>query len=406
MGGVPPLGYSCRDHKLIVILREAETVQHIFRRYAALGSVRLLQQELDATGIRSKSWTSTAGHTWGGKPLARGALYTLLRNRIYRGQIVHREQHYPGEHEPVIDEALWEEVQAKLAANAVERATGERRLNPSLLAGLLYDGKGHRMTPSHAVKKGMRYRYYVSHPLISDTREAAPEGLRIAAAEIERIVLSRIGELIADPGRLADALGPYVETAGEQQQILVRAGEIVAGWSELPQLRRAVTVLCRRVTVHSDRVDIEISVRGLCALLRGEPAATGEAMEPDHPLLLSFPTRLCRIGQGKRLVIDAAAKPGIAGKPDPKLVKLLVRAHHLKEKLRASPGTRVADLAVQEKLSPSYVALLLRLTFLAPDITRAILEGRQPGGFTAQKLVTYSGLPLGWPEQRQVLGFA
>src|ERR1700738_4672974 len=220
MGGVPPLGYQCRDHKLIVVPGEAETVQHIFRRYAALGSVRLLQQARDATGVRSKSWISTAGRRWGGKPLARGALYLMLRNRIYRGQIVHKEQYYPGEHEPIIDEPLWEEVQAKLAANAVERATGERVLSPSLLAGLLYDDQGHRMTPSHAVKKGMRYRYYVSQPLICQTREAAPEGLRIAAAEIERIVLSRIGELIADPGRLADALGAYVETAGDQQQIL------------------------------------------------------------------------------------------------------------------------------------------------------------------------------------------
>ena len=130
------------------------------------------------------------------------------------------------------------------------------------------------------------------------------------------------------------------------------------------------------------------------------------AAESDHPLLLSFPTRLCRIGQGKRLVIDAALRPGISGMPDPKLIKLLVRGHHLKQKLRVSPGTRIADLAMQEKLSPSYVALLLRLTFLAPDITRAILEGRHPSGFTAQKLVTFSALPLAWPEQRQALGFA
>jgi site-specific DNA recombinase len=176
MGGVPPLGYACRDHKLIVVPREAETVQHIFRRYAALGSVLLLQQELDAAGIRSKSWVSTAGHCWGGKPLARGALYTMLRNWIYRGHIVHKEQHYPGEHDPIIDEVLWQEVQTKLTANAVERASGERMLSPSLLAGLLYDGEGHRMTPSHAVKKGMRYRYYVSQPLISNTREAVPRG--------------------------------------------------------------------------------------------------------------------------------------------------------------------------------------------------------------------------------------
>ena len=123
----------------------------------------------------------------------------MLRNRIYRGQIVHKEQHYPGEHEPIIDEPLWDEVQTKLAANAVERVSGEGRLNPSLLAGVLYDAKGHRMTPSHAVKNGMRYRYYVSQPLISKTREAAPQGLRIAAAEIERIVLSVIGELLSNP---------------------------------------------------------------------------------------------------------------------------------------------------------------------------------------------------------------
>jgi len=299
-------------------------------------------------------------------------------------------------------------LEAKLTDNAVERATGERMLNPSLLAGLLYDGQGHRMTPSHAVKNGMRYRYYVSQPLISKTREAAPEGLRIAAAEIERIVLSGIGELIANPGRLAEALGPYVETAGEQQQILMRAGEAAAAWSELPaaQLRPTIAMLSRRITVCNERVDIEISARGLYAFLRGEPAETAAAAESDHPLMLSSPTRLCRIGQGKRLVIDAALRPGISGRPDPKLIKLLVRAHRLKEKLRGSPGARIADLAMQEKLSPSYVALLLRLTFLAPDITRAILEGRQPGGFTAQQLVTHRALPFGWPEQCQALGFA
>jgi DNA invertase Pin-like site-specific DNA recombinase len=100
MGGVPPLGYACRDHKLLVIDGEAETVRHIFRRYAELGSVRLLKEELDAAGFRSKSWTSTAGRRWGGKPLARGALYLMLQNRIYRGEITHKGQHYPGEHVP------------------------------------------------------------------------------------------------------------------------------------------------------------------------------------------------------------------------------------------------------------------------------------------------------------------
>ena len=371
--------------------------------------MRLLQQELDATGIRSKSWISTSGRPWGGKPLARGALYTMLRNPIYRGQIRHKDQHYPGEHVPIIDEPLWEEVQTKLAANAVERTRGEKRLSPSLLAGLLYDRQGHRMSPSHAVKKGMRYRYYVSHPLIRNTRGAAPEGLRIAAGEIERIVRSGIGDLLSNPARLGEALGPYIDTAGDQEQLLMRASEVAAAWPELPaaRLRAAITMLARRISVHRVRIDIEISGRGLYEFLCGESAAArATATQSDHPLLLSFPTRLCRIGQGKRLVIDAAVGPGIAGRPDSKLIKLLVRAHHLKEKLRANPGARIAELAMREKLSPSYVALLLRLTFLAPDITRAILEGRQPGSFTAQKLVTYSGLPLAWPEQRRALGFA
>src|ERR1051326_2768351 len=186
MGGVPPLGYQCRDHKLIVIPREAETVQHIFRRYAALGSVRRLKGELDAAGIRSKRWTSTSGKSWGGKPLARGALYWMLQNWIYRGEITHKGQHYPGEHKPIIDAALWGEVQAKLPANAVECRTGERKKNPSLLAGLLFDGKGHRMTPTHAIKNGTRYRYYVSRPLIAEGRAHAPHALRIPANDIEQ----------------------------------------------------------------------------------------------------------------------------------------------------------------------------------------------------------------------------
>ena len=265
------------------------------------------------------------------------------------------------------------------------------------------------MTPSHAVKNGMRYRYYVSQPLISKTRGTAPEGFRIAAGEIERVVLSSIGERISDPGWLAEALGPFIGTAGDQQLIVQGAAELAARWTECSAaaLRRAVTILCGRITAQRERIDIEILAPGLYALLSGKP----EGSEPvatanGRQLLLSIPTRLCRIGQGKRLVIDPAARPGISGKPDPKLIKLLVRAHRAKALLRGSPGIRIAELARREKLSPSYVALLLRLTFLAPDITCAILEGRHPAGFTAQKLVTHAALPLAWSEQRQVLGFA
>src|ERR1700730_11180984 len=98
MGAVPPLGYGVRDNKLVMIDSEADTVRLIFRRYAELGSVRLLQAELEARGIKSKSWTSVSGRLVGGNPFSRGALYLMLQNRIYRGEIVHKGQFHPGEH--------------------------------------------------------------------------------------------------------------------------------------------------------------------------------------------------------------------------------------------------------------------------------------------------------------------
>jgi site-specific DNA recombinase len=142
MGGVPLLGYTIRDRRLVVVEPDAETVRWIFGRYAALGSVRLLQQELAVCGVTGKSWTSASGRIWGGKPIGRGALYLILQNRIYRGEIVHKGQTYPGEHEGIIDPALWDGVQTRLSGNRVEHSIGIRVKNPSLLAGLLFDARG------------------------------------------------------------------------------------------------------------------------------------------------------------------------------------------------------------------------------------------------------------------------
>src|SRR6267378_2673440 len=121
MGGVPPLGYEARDRGLVIVDSEAETVRYIFRRYAELGSIRLLKEKLEARGLTSRCWTSASGRLWGGKPFARGALYLMLQNRIYRGEIVHKERTYPGEHTPIIDQALWDVVQARLAGNVAQR---------------------------------------------------------------------------------------------------------------------------------------------------------------------------------------------------------------------------------------------------------------------------------------------
>jgi site-specific DNA recombinase len=199
MGGMPPLGYRAQERKLIIVDSEAEIVRFIFRRYAELGSVRLLKDDLDARSIRSKLRTSASGRLRGGKPFARGALYLMLQNRVYRGEIVHKEQSHPGEHTPIIDQPLWDAVQAQHASNGAERNSSARHCQPSLLAGLLFDGDGNRMTPSHAIKKGTRYRYYVSCSLITKDRTDNAAALRIPAAEIEQLVSDRVHRWLLDP---------------------------------------------------------------------------------------------------------------------------------------------------------------------------------------------------------------
>ena len=156
MGGIPPLGYRAQDRKLVIAEGEAEIVRAIFRRYAELASVRLLKAELEARGIKSKSWTSASGRLIGDKPFSRGALYLMLQNRLYRGEIVHKGQSHPGEHPPIIDPPLWDAVQGQLGNNTAERNSGTCTRQPSLLAGMLFDGDGNRMTPTHAINKGTR----------------------------------------------------------------------------------------------------------------------------------------------------------------------------------------------------------------------------------------------------------
>ena len=153
MGGNVPLGYDVKDRKLIINEPEAATVRLIFRRYAELGSVALLKAELDRLGIVSKRREGAGGRLAGGQHLSRGALYLMLQNRLYRGDIVHQGEPYPGQHEAILDPELWQIVQNKLSVRRQERALAVGAEAPSLLAGLIVDVDGSRMTPTHATKK-------------------------------------------------------------------------------------------------------------------------------------------------------------------------------------------------------------------------------------------------------------
>src|ERR1700730_6520794 len=405
MGGVPPLGYGVTDRKLVVIDSEAEIVRLIFRRYAELGSVRLLKDELEACGIKSKSWTSAPGRLRGGKPFARGALYLMLQNLIYRGEIVHKEQSHPGEHTRIIDQPLWDAVQAQLAGNAAQRNEGGKTRQPSLLAGMLFDRDGNRMTPSHAVKKSMRYRYYVSGSLITKDRTENSAGLRIPAAEIEHLVSSRVHRWLLDPGSIYKSTSARLPDASIQQRLVARTAEIGKHWPELPVARKraVLTGLIERVEVSVDQIDIRLHSSRLSALL--DAAATSQSVNDDETQILSVPVRLRRAGREIKMVIDGT-DPFAASKPDARLIRLLIRACRFNAALAQGEGIHFAALAQQEGVGRSYFTRLVRLSYLAPDITQEILDGRQPRDLTAEKLLEHSRLPLAWHDQRIALGFA
>ena len=342
---MPPLGYRVHDRKLVIVDSEAEVVRSIFRRYAELGSVRLLKEELEAQGRKSKSWTSAAGRVIGGKLFSRGALYLMLRNRIYRGQIVHKGQSHPGEHPPIIDQPLWDAVQAQLAGNTVERNSGTRAHQPSLLAGMLFDAEGNRMTPSYAVKKGMRYRYYVSRPLITQDQRESPTALRIPAGEIEHLVTSRVRQWLPDPGDIYQSTRLLDLSA--QRRLIARAVEIGKSWRELPGTRqRAVlTTLIERIDVGDHQIDIHLRPTRLATLLDG--AATPlPSMTDDETQTLSVPIRLRRAGREITMRIDGT-DPFATAKPDARLVKVLIKARRFNAALVSSDGVLFAALANQ-----------------------------------------------------------
>jgi DNA invertase Pin-like site-specific DNA recombinase len=173
MGGTPPIGYELKGKKLLVNKTQAQVVRHIFRRYAALKSVAKLCRELKAQSYRTKPFTSGAGRSYGGKPFTRGHLYRILQNRVYLGEVNHKDATHRGEHAAVVDRRLWDEAQRVMASNRKAVSTGSQSETASLFKGLVFDDAGNRMSPAHANKAGRRYRYYLSQALLQQRKEDA-----------------------------------------------------------------------------------------------------------------------------------------------------------------------------------------------------------------------------------------
>jgi site-specific DNA recombinase len=408
MGGLPPLGYDVKDRKLVVNDDEVLTVLHIFSRYLALKSVRALKTELEEAGIRSKRRILTDGTACGGQKLSRGALYLMLQNRIYRGEITHKGSSYPGEHPAIINQALWDQVQATLAENRVDRKTGAYANQPSLLAGLVYDDTGERLTPSHAVKKGTRYRYYVSRSLIVGSAKDHSMGRRIPAGNLESLVINRLRAFLTDQGALLDAVRNEHPDGANQKRLISRGREIAEQIPTLApdQTRAMLMALLARVYLKSERVEIKIRRQSLLELLHAqstEPTTRERKSDKEDLLTLKVEARLQRVGREMRMLVENAHDQTLA---DPGLLRVIARAHDIHARLMQSTDLSLHAIASQERVTPGYVSRLLRLPLLTPDIVTAIINGKNPPQLTAKKLMRLAlQIPIDWTEQRKLLGF-
>src|SRR5271169_2993537 len=373
MGGTIPLGYNVHDRKLIVNEAEAETVRLIFARHLLLGCVSKLRADLDRKGVWSKQRILTSGRVLGGCSFDRGALYHLLRNRIYRGKVIHKGIAYPGEQSAIVDEELWNAVQAKLSGNLARRRTA-RIESGAVLGGLIFDDRGNCMSPTYTTHLGSRYRYYVSQARLRGNREGSRP--RIGADDVERLI---------------------VEQLFRRQRRDDLAADITNGvWSA--ETRELILTMVDRVIVHHDEIEVAHKIKGECgtaASIDGEDKNEGQ-----NALRLPLPPHRPR--ERREILI-----PGNSGtqprRIDQALILALARARIWMCALQQSEFVKSAEIAKRFGLSDAHVRRLLRLAYLAPDIVEAIVEGRQPRILTVKLLL--KGISLDWADQRAAFGF-
>ena len=294
--------------------------------------------------------------------------------------------------------------------NRVERRLGVRANSPSLLAGLLLGHAGEGMTPSHAVKNGKRYRYYASRALTTGRRGAANSGQRPPAGEIEQLVADRIVAFLRDHAEVSELIAEQVASTADRSQLLDRAAGCAEAWPEMSTTEKRAVLLMTldRIQIHSDRVDIPIIARGLTEFFRNGHGQSGQpksSSESDEILTLPVPAQLKRVGKEIKLILLGGGPEGRVRNHDPSLIRLIVHSHTLRRRLEDAQDLTLADIAKQQGLGASYCTRVLRLAFLSPEITTAILRGAQPADLTPRRLMNDTRLPLDWREQKSALGF-
>jgi hypothetical protein len=342
MGGPVPLGYVSVSKKLVIVENEAKTVRTIFRRYLELGSIQALATDLNNQGMRTKERIWSNDRTVGGGRFGTGPLAYLLRNRIYIGEIVHRGQVFEGDHQAIIDRDLFDAVQDKLKSGAVERSL-KLKSTPSILTGKIFDDGGNRMTPSHTVKNGVRYRYYVSKAALG----ARGPAFRVPAIEIEGLVESA------------------VQSQGERV----------------------------RQSADGDHSLVERVVVGLGEIRIQMPAAPGMS----DGAILTIPWKSQRGGVVSGTAVDRDS--GGAEKNREAILTAITKSRLWVEEL-TNDQISIEDIANREGKGERYIRLLLPLAFSAPDVVEALAESRL-GSVTLTQLSAQ--WPCSWRSQRQLV---
>jgi DNA invertase Pin-like site-specific DNA recombinase len=372
MGGIVPLGYDVSNRRLVINQTEAELVRQIYRRYLELGSVRLLQQELERRGVVSKARVSRKGTRSGGKSFSRGALYELLSNPIYLGEIRHKHERHQGQHQAILERGTWEQVQMCLSSNASREREPTTRAPLSPLTGKVVDEAGEPLYTQGAATGGRRYRYFVSRGLVQATITNGQRGWRVPAPELERAVLIASRSILADQAGVVAGL----QDSAEVEQALAS----VASWRKRLDIENeAGTTLAELIR------QVQLTGNGLRVTLN-VPLVAGSTESKSVISLSHFvPLTMRRRGVELRLILDGQAQQ--ERRVDPALLKALARARGWFMEVASGKVTSLAAIARREGLRKRYVTRLTKLAFVAPAIAEAIAAGRPPHGVNLQMLM-------------------
>jgi len=403
MGGVPPLGYDVVDKKLIINQQETDTVRHIFERYLALQCVRRLKEELDDKGYVSKARANGTG----GKPFSRGALFTLLRNCTYIGKVGHKGKVFDGEHQRIIDQDTWNQVEAQLTTNRSKARRRSKAKAPSLLAGLLYDSRGNPMSPTHATKGEKRYRYYISQSVLKYEKHKEGDVLRVPAESVEIVCIEQIKSFLNNAGLLLKSLSHLGLAAHQQEHLIDLARQFANNWDQLTlhEQIRYLKKIVARIELERKIIRIHIQLAATIKLLNPDYAQqTTEITTSENQHVLTCPVQLKRCGIETKLV--ASNGPITLSHPESTkaIQKALRRALIWNQALLNGNASTLTELARKEKVEQRYICDLIKLAYLAPDIMDAIIGGKIPLGLTLDRLKKM--FSRDWEKQRQLLGFS